>query len=394
MTFQYFPDEPMYSQGVLLALNTGADVNEVDRACRSFAERGDTPAGVAWYESWSAVANLVAGQASVDERAGRLFTAAHKHRRACIYYILAERYLDATDERKQVAYRSVLDEFAAFVACSGEPVEFVEVPYAGTSLPCLFIPAGGPGPSPTVINIDGFDMFKEILYLRRGDQARLRGLSMLVVDTPGVGEALRLRGMPARFDTEVPIAACVDYLETRADVDPDRIGLLGNSLGGYYAPRAASFEKRLKCCAAWGAAFNAGPRVRQMYGSDAVLSAPASQLLWVTGQETLEEALRVMDDFNLAPVLSQLNVPLLVLHGENDHLVPWENAEQTVAAATGSPRVDLVRGTAELGGAGHVSMDNFESGADIIFDWLAEILSGRLSNDSGAHERTRSSTGR
>jgi hypothetical protein len=80
MAFQYFPDAPMYSQGVLLALNAGGDINEVDRACRGFAERGESPSGVAWHESWSAVADVVAGQASADEAADRLLSAAHKHR--------------------------------------------------------------------------------------------------------------------------------------------------------------------------------------------------------------------------------------------------------------------------------------------------------------------------
>jgi dienelactone hydrolase len=374
MAFQYFPEDPMYSQGVLLAINVGGDINEIDRACRGFAGRGESPSGVAWYESWSAVADVLAGQASADEAAGRLLSAGHKHRRACVYYILAERYLDSTDERKATAYRAVLDEFAAFTAAAGELVEFVEIPYEGNSLPGLFIPADGVEPAPTVINLNGFDTFKEILYLRCGQAARPRGLSMLIVDVPGAGEALRLRGMPARFDTEVPVRACVDYLQARADVDSDRIGLMGNSLAGYYAPRAASFEKRLKCCAAWGAVFDAGPLFRRAYEKYGTKTVPDSQILWVTGQETLEGALGVMDTFTLAPVLSRLTVPLLVLHGEHDHLVPWEQAEQTVKAAVNSPRVDLVRGTAELGGAGHVSMDNFESGTDIVFDWLAEIL--------------------
>ena len=36
-------------------------------------------------------------------------------------------------------------------------------------------------------------------------------------------------------------------------VDAARIGLVGWSLGGYYAPRAAAFEKRIKLVVAWGA---------------------------------------------------------------------------------------------------------------------------------------------
>jgi dienelactone hydrolase len=376
MAFQYFPATAMYSQGIMLALNAGGDINDIDRALRSVQKDDGVPDLSAWYESLSALAGEVAAQASADEAAGRLVSAGHKHRRACIYYVLAERYLEISDKRKPVAYRAMREQFAAYVACSGEPVEFIEVPYEGTSLPGIFIPAGGGEKAPTVLFIDGFDIYKEIMYLRRGDQARARGLNLFIVDTPGVGEALRLRGIPTRFDSEVPVAACIDYLETRADVDPDRIGLMGISLGGYYAPRAASFEKRVKCCAAWGAAFDVGSAARRTAANpNTAMTVPRSQFLWVTGTSTPDDALRVTDDFTLAPVLSQLTVPLLILQGEDDHVAPWEQAEQTAAAAVNSPRVDLVRGTAALGGAGHCSMDSMESGVDILYDWFAEILS-------------------
>src|SRR3712207_7132279 len=43
-----------------------------------------------------------------------------------------------------------------------------------------------------------------------------------------------------RSDTEAWGAAAVDYLQARPDVDGDRIGIVGWSLGGYYAPRAAA----------------------------------------------------------------------------------------------------------------------------------------------------------
>lgn len=387
MAFHYFPERPMYSQGVMLALNMGGDINDIELACRDFAEGRAELGGATWYEAWSALAQRVATQARSDENAGRMLTASHKHRRACIYYIVAERFLDSTDERKQVAYKGVLDEFAAFVARSGEPVESVEIPYGEAALPGLFIPAGKSESASAVININGFDTFKELLYLRLSGQARPRGMSMLIVDLPGAGEALRLRGMPTRFDTEVPIAACVDYLESRDDVSSDRIGLMGNSLAGYYAPRAASFEKRLKCCAAWGAVFDWGALTRRKAGRrDAVRSVPDSQYLWVTGAPTMEAALEIADKCTLDGVIEKLTVPLLILHGEDDRLVPWSEAERTAAAAINSPRVDLVRGTAELGGAGHVSADSFESGSDLVFDWVAEVLH---SESSASDERAR-----
>ena len=76
-----------------------------------------------------------------------------------------------------------------------------------------------------IVFIDGFDLYKELVYLRQnGDAARLRDMGMLIVDTPGIGEALRLRGMTARYDTEVPVGYCIDYLATRNDTDIDHVG--------------------------------------------------------------------------------------------------------------------------------------------------------------------------
>jgi dienelactone hydrolase len=91
----------------------------------------------------------------------------------------------------------------------------------------------------------GPDVTKEILYGIIRDELADRGIACLVVDTPGVGEPLRLRGVPSRPDYEVPTTAIVDYLQARPDIDPARIGLLGISLGGYHAPRGAACEHRI-----------------------------------------------------------------------------------------------------------------------------------------------------
>jgi pimeloyl-ACP methyl ester carboxylesterase len=92
--------------------------------------------------------------------------------------------------------------------------------------------------------------------------------------------------------------------------------------------------------------------------------------------------LRVVDDFNLTPVLSQLTVPLLVLHGEDDRVAAWGQAERTAAATANSPRVNLIRNTAALGGSGHCSMDSMESGVDILYDQFAEMLSDIPASDA------------
>ena len=113
-----------------------------------------------------------------------------------------------------------------------------------------------------MVHFDGFDVTKEIIYGATAEEYRRRGISLLIVDHPGVGAALRLQNLHSTPHTERPAKACVDYLSSRSDVDSDRIGIVALSLGGYYAPRAAAFEKRFKCCVAWGAIFDFGARIR------------------------------------------------------------------------------------------------------------------------------------
>jgi hypothetical protein len=224
--FHYFPDNMMWSQAVLIALNCGGDINEVDEACRKLVNCSMPPDNLAWYTAWKAIADKVRVQAETDERAGRRISASNKYHRACAYYIVAERFVDLSSSHKMEAYHELQSAFWKFIELSNQPVERVNVPYAETSLPALFVSSPDAGPHPTLIFLDGFDIMKEIIYLRRSDEALRRGISLLIVDTPGVGEALRLRHMPTRYDTEVPVAACVDYLQKRPDVDAHRIGVI------------------------------------------------------------------------------------------------------------------------------------------------------------------------
>src|SRR6266571_3018032 len=80
-----------------------------------------------------------------------------------------------------------------------------------------------------------------------------RGLATLAFDGPGQGEAEYDFALCPEY--EKPVKAVFDYLETRADVDNARAGIWGVSLGGYYAPRAAAFEKRIRACVALSGPF-------------------------------------------------------------------------------------------------------------------------------------------
>ncbi|MCK9910570.1 alpha/beta fold hydrolase, partial [Microbacteriaceae bacterium K1510] len=102
----------------------------------------------------------------------------------------------------------------------------------------------------TLLINGGFDSTGEELYLQVVASALQRGYNCLTFEGPGQGAVIREQHIPFRHDWEKVVTPMVDYLESRPEVDPKRIALMGISLGGYLAPRAAAFEHRLAACIA------------------------------------------------------------------------------------------------------------------------------------------------
>ena len=273
--FMYFPDNYPWSMAVLLTLNTGGVMSDIDEACAALkpvAGANDAVANELWFQNWLKIAERAEAQAETDAAAGRRYSSARKYLRAAVYYMAGERQMPASDAQRGRAYQKLLDCFAKGIADDGATVERVEVPYRDTTLPALFVPAAGDraGPVPAVVHMDGLDVMKEFIYLAGvpRELAR-RGMATLVLDHPGVGEALRQRDLTLYPETEVPAGAAIDWLERRDGIDGERIAIMAISLGGYYAPRAAAFEKRFAACVAWGAQWDYGVVTEGRMGGDA-----------------------------------------------------------------------------------------------------------------------------
>ena len=162
------------------------------------------------------------------------------------YFYTGERFVPPGAEKKQLSERAFADYHTGLKYRHPE-LEFLEIPYQDGPLPALFIPArGARSPAPTVIVFDGMDNCKEMSILFAGLEFAKRGFNTLSIDGPGQGESLRLRGLHARHDYEVPAAAAYDAMAARPDVDPASIFVMGYSFGGYYAARIAAREPRLK----------------------------------------------------------------------------------------------------------------------------------------------------
>jgi dienelactone hydrolase len=379
--FEYFPDNYSWSLSAHMAIDMGGEISEVDEICRPLkpiAAAGEARADE-WFDAWSAMAERLARLGAEDEEAGRSSAAARKLLRAAGYLFIAERQVVDKSERTQAAYGRAVELFARGVRCSGVEVERAEVPFGDASMPALYLPAtGANGPAPAVIHFSGLDVNKEIIFLLGVRELPRYGVSVLICDHPGVGESLRFRGLHASHAVEEPASACVDHLQSRRDVDPERIGIAALSLGGYYAPRAAAFEPRLKCCVLWGAIWSVPMLLDWVRTTDeSEVSVPLDeQFAWVMGAESVEAAQLQLRDWELEPVMDRVRVPILTVHGANDRQAPLVVAERTHDAAVNSPRRELKVFKLDEGGAEHCQLDNVTMGTDYMFSWIAEVLGG------------------
>jgi dipeptidyl aminopeptidase/acylaminoacyl peptidase len=367
--FSYFPDNYMWSSAFNLALMAGASIGEMNRWLAPLRE--GEPDSAAWGEAWRGMAEQQEEQAAQDLKAGLHRSAGARYLRASVYHASGERQIPPGPE-KTASYQAALDSFARAVELVPLNVERIEVPSPDGILPGYLIPAHTPEPAPVVIFYGGFDVTKEILYGFVEEEFARRGITCLVMDSPGVGEPLRLRGVPSRPDYEVPTGAIIDYLETRSDVDADRIGVMGISLGGYYAPRSAAFEPRIKACAAWGGIWDWGATWEKRWGTRSkTVSVPWFQLPWVMGTDTMEAGLERVKQWTLVDVLPKLTQPLLIVHGENDRQVAVEDAHKAFAAA-GSADKQLRIFTVAEGGAEHCQTDEPDPARQLIADWFGQ----------------------
>ncbi len=286
-----------------------------------------------WCDAWSARAAIHEAMGRTALAEGYALSAGEHLTTAGVCYHFAKFLFVNDPEAMREAHMSA-------VACRRDalpylrpPGERVEMPYEGGHLAGILRKPDGAGRPPVVVMAMGLDSSKEEmdayerLFLNRG-------LATLAFDGPGQGEGEY--DFAIRHDYEVPVGAVFDFLETRDDIDAGRAGLWGVSLGGYYAPRAAAFEKRVQACIAlsgpydWGAAWPTLPDLTRAAFQARSKSADG------------DAAFAYAQKLNLDGVAKQITCPLFVLAGKLDRIVPWTDAERLAKEASGEVELLVV----------------------------------------------------
>jgi dienelactone hydrolase len=375
--YEPFPENYVWNLSVNICLAMGGVMGELDQAndaVRVIAQQGEDAGTEAFFAAWGSLADRLFELGEEAQAAGHGASASEKFCRAMAYYITAERMQSRSYAPRLTMYGKLLETLDRAVSVGGLNCERVEIPYDGASFPALFVRGHGEGPRPCMVFCNGLDSIKEMVFLAMRDTLASRGISCLMVDQPGVGESLRLRGLPAIPEAERWASAAVDFLEMRDDVDASRIGMMGWSLGGYYAPRAAAYEPRFALCVAWGANHNWGELQRRRLAREGDRPVPHywDHVMWVWGQPDMDSFMKLMPQVTLVGHLEKIRVPFLITHGAGDRQIPIEYAHQSFAEAVNSPDRELKIFTPREGGVEHVSADNMEPVRSYIADWVAD----------------------
>jgi Esterase FrsA-like len=203
--YEPFPGNYVWNLSVNICVGMGGAIGEMDKAnerVREQAKQGEDAGTEAFFSSWIAMADGLIAVADETAASGHSRSAAEKYARATAYYVTAERMQSRHYAPRKLAYRTMLQTMQRAIVCGPLNCERVEMAYEGKSFPALFVRGAGEGPRPCMVFCNGLDSVKEMIYLSIRDEFAKRGISCLMVDQPGVGEALRLGGLHAVVESE------------------------------------------------------------------------------------------------------------------------------------------------------------------------------------------------
>jgi 2,6-dihydroxypseudooxynicotine hydrolase len=278
-----------------------------------------------WPAAWAETAAETERRAAALASSGAPQSAAAEYWRASIYYFFSQFLLWNDRAAKQRLYAECARNFRLASGLLDVPQQPIEIPFRGVAMPgYLRVPPSTKSP-PLVLLLNGLDTTKEE-QLVIGNLCIQRGLATLSFDGPGQGETFYK--MPITPDYVEAVHAAIDFAQTRPEIDRDRIGIIGRSLGSHYAARAAMRDERIKAVVSWGSMFD-------LKNYRTVPPLTLAGFVFVTGGKTVEEAKPYLDSIDLSAVAGRIRCPLMVVNGGRDPITPPDNIDRMRALGDG-----------------------------------------------------------
>ena len=398
-----FPDNIQFWYETVRAFGAasygGSEFGEV-MAATSRIQSGDVNS---WYDAWSSIALRVETEAKGQLARGHRISARDGFLRACTYHRASEFFLHANprDPRVASAYRSSIDCYLVCARLFEPLIEPVEIPYENTTLPGYFHRVDNSGrPRPTLIMHSGFDGSAEELHVDGARAAVERGYNVLAFDGPGQYGPLHREGLVFRTDWEKVVTPVVDFVLKLPEVDHSKIALMGISLGGELAPRAAAFEKRIAALIANDGVYDFGLTnlsqvpANQRAAVEQMLSAPEAPILdrmleasrknsptadwafthgmYAMGAPTPRAYLAAALGFNLRDgVAEAISCPTLICEAEDDMF--FKGQPQQLFDHLTCPKT-LIRFSNAEGAGAHCQVGAARLAFARMYDWLDQTF--------------------
>ena len=371
------------------AVSGGADVGEVLKTACAIKEGDDE----SWYREWVKTAGQREKAGDDFLARGRKISARQEFFKASNYYRTAEFFLHTHPEDSRIVstWKKSRETFLKGAELADHPIIPVQIPFEGTSLPGYFCLVDHSGSKrPLLIVHSGFDGTAEELYFETACFAVKRGYNVLIFEGPGQGGVIRVQGIPFRPDWETVVSPVIDYAVRRKEVDAEKIALMGISFGGYLAPRAAAFEKRIKACIANGGVYDfhmaAGLKppeekaldtqegaeemdrvIHERMASDPSFRWSIANGMFTFHARTPSDWLKMTRAYTLATVAERISCPTLIVDSEGDREMPGQAPR--LYAALRCPK-DFMLFTNEEGAGEHCQMGAILLSNARILDWL------------------------
>lgn len=331
----------------------GVDYNDFVRTTASI-DRWDQ-----WLDAWTQTADLHAELADRARDRGRLRSAGEAYLRAAISYHFSKFVWVLDRDRNRENTRAAIRALYAAHELLDPTAERIEAPLGGATVVANLRRPLASEPAPLVVLIPGLDSTKEEFFVWESVFLD-RGMATLSLDGPGQGETgFELDIAP---EYELAVAAVLDAVAGRAELDQRRIGAAGVSLGGHYVVRAAAFEPRLTAIAsisgpyAFAADWESLPSLTRETiahhtgaGTDAALARSRAQAL------------------DLAGVAEHVRQPCLVVTGARDRVIAWQQTRRIADDVPGAEWVLYEDGT-------HVCNNIPFKYRPLVADWMRERL--------------------
>jgi dipeptidyl aminopeptidase/acylaminoacyl peptidase len=313
-------------------------------------------------------------KAQAAEAEEQWVTARQNYFIAAILYAAAQWPYDENNEKNVGLNERKRHCYSRYAQHADHKVEAAWIPFEGKALPgWLHLPVGYDGGRiPAVVSIPGMDGFKEASVSMYGDRWLARGIAVLTIEGPGQYES-------AVHDIHVSMPnwikagrAIMDWMAARPEIDPERIGVVGQSFGSFFGTIACASEPRYKACAVSATCLEPGFHTIFEEASPTF----KQRFMYMSGYTDEDAFDRFVKTLTWEEHVQNVRVPYLCVAGEMDELSPLEQTERFMARLPGRKRLVVYQDCRHS--VGNVPATHLGPTPQVLIaDWMHARLMGK-----------------